>query len=872
MEQGPPLAFGVAFDLCMKFLTFDVGVAMSLFKKSGSPFPHFNFAFSLVNNFALRDLKDSLVERVNNAYEWFRNQCRKLWIPLKQICLAASWLIKKLFNWLLDALFDIFVFYHLKISIPDITQIFSGGDWPSFALKFKLIGIMFDIRVDLGKVLKKLFDLLVKAFKAIGSFFSKIGQAIGNWFSSIKGSLSVKIRRCRCWLNGCEDRKRCNVPLCVSRRRWGGWGKCKSILCKCRLWKEKKNVFCGIDFSVSRRRAPSPDRYIVPTPAPGFGAPTPVPTQQAEPLEPLDEAEEHLEEQQHAFVNEQVAARRRRADLVKFVCHPNCKKGFWTESDPCAGEGFCVDKTGFCTSSVDACAAGFPCSGCKLVFLPLTVTAPPITQPGACPKVCQMGDYSVTSPCRGCISSRGTCLTSAAQLTTCVERIGTVCSACLGITEAAAAAAAALEPTLAQKIQALNDESNAGSGTCPDGSEAKCVLGSTTGRCGPDVDILEPGICTRGNIHGDARFDITAPNLTPARGGIDASMLSGTTNGQNLDVLNAASPNFKDEANDLQAVRTAQITGNTVAQELRAVKAWDDDTWFEPSDPTQNAAFDAGENDAGLDSNGRRIVAGGWSAWGAAGACSRSCTLFGSTICGTQHRYRSCTNPAPSVSNPPGASCVGSASASKTCNCAVVCPTPAPTRYPTPSVPSPTRRPTPAPTRYPTPAKAAYIRRRRAPTSSPTPPPTRTPTPAGPPPTKYPTRAPTSSPTPSPTMSPTPAPTSSPTPVPCGWGKAGAHGYGGSSSSACGCNPGQGFRRYQPYFGDQRRRRRRTPTNVTPARYYCHTDRSFSDSRRRGVQVYRRRRTSRRRGTFSPGRRLEEEEGTFDGEQAKTSV
>jgi hypothetical protein len=277
MEQGPPLAFGVAFDLCMKFLTFDVGVAMSLFKKSGSAFPHFSFAFSLVNNYALRDLKDSLVERVNNAYEWFRNQCRKLWFPLKQVCLAASWLVKKLFTWLLDALFDIFVFYHLKIMIPDVTQIFSGGDWPSFELKFKLIGIMFDIRIDLGKVLKQLVKLLISAFKAIGSFFSKIGQAIGNWFSSIKSKLSVTTKSCRCLLNGCENRKACNVPLCKRRRRWGGWGKCKSILCKCLQWKSKKNILCGFDFSTRRRRAGGIPTPPPPTPLPGMTQPTPPP-------------------------------------------------------------------------------------------------------------------------------------------------------------------------------------------------------------------------------------------------------------------------------------------------------------------------------------------------------------------------------------------------------------------------------------------------------------------------------------------------------------------------------------------------------------------------------------------------------------------
>ena len=98
------------------------------------------------------------------------------------------------------------------------------------------------------------------------------------------------------------------------------------------------------------------------------------------------------------------------------------------------------------------------------------------------------------------------------------------------------------------------------------------------------------------------------------------------------------------------------------------------------------------------------------------------------------------------------------------------------------------------------------------------------------------------------------------------------------ATGACACNPGQGFRRYQSAFADTRRRRRRRPTYQTAAFYYCHTDASFSDSRRRGVLgiSFRRRRNSRRRGKFTNvnTRRLEEEEGTFDelDEQAKTSM
>jgi predicted chitinase len=275
MNQGPPIAFGVAYAIDMVFLGFDL-MAEMMFSVSNYV-PSFSMKFSLTNNGALADLRKGIEKKVENAYNWFKSKCKQLWFPLDKICAAAAWLVKKLFDWLISALFDIFVFYHLKVDIPDISQIFSGGSWPSMALKFKIIGIMIDININLGNILGALWNLLVQAFEAVQNFVGFIQDAISNWFSNIKDVISIEIKSCRNWTNGCENRKKCDVPFCKRRRRWGGWGKCKSILCKCLQWKKKKNILCGFDFSERRRRAGGIPTPPPPTPLPGMTQPTPPP-------------------------------------------------------------------------------------------------------------------------------------------------------------------------------------------------------------------------------------------------------------------------------------------------------------------------------------------------------------------------------------------------------------------------------------------------------------------------------------------------------------------------------------------------------------------------------------------------------------------
>ena len=278
MSQGPPIAFGVAFDLDMSFLGFRISAGMAHFTVPGSPLPHLSLDFGIAATAAVADLRAALLRRVQSAYDWFARQCRKLG-AFSVICSAAAWLVKKLFDWLLDDLFDLFAFHHLKVRVPDVAKLFAGGRWPSFALKFALLGVVFDLKIDVGALGKNggLRTILEGAFEQITAVGKKVYEAIGRWFSRAKGAVRITRKSCRTPLNGCERRGKCSVPFCSRRRRLSGVGKCKSIFCKCELHRERKNILCGIDFNTRRRRAPRAARPREPTPSPGFVMPAALP-------------------------------------------------------------------------------------------------------------------------------------------------------------------------------------------------------------------------------------------------------------------------------------------------------------------------------------------------------------------------------------------------------------------------------------------------------------------------------------------------------------------------------------------------------------------------------------------------------------------
>jgi hypothetical protein len=758
-HQGPMLSFGVEYDLDMTFLGFDVMSTLRL-TMSNSYLPKFRFFFGIYNNGALAELRASIQQKVDNAYNWFKSKCKTLWTPLDLICAAVAWLIHKLFDWLLIALFDIFVFYHFEIDVPSITTILTGGGWPKFALKFSLIGIMFDINIDIGNIINALKDILVQAFNNVVSFLGKIKDAISAWFSNIKNVISITTNSCRCWLNGCEERKSCKLPLCKRRRRWGGWGYCKSILCGCKQWKKKKNIFCGIDFSVRRRRSgvptpppPTPQPGVtMPTPAPppsplvgpcdtgspcanhphavgstchnsgpssyicmcppgqeeipgppcgraaygigigrgqfkadpapstyaharrltpadivggpgggGVGVgpggggpaglsrrrrlapvtsyptayptnapaptsshrrrisvlpvghtlaqvyvpPTPAPTicgrptcgvrSPTPPLGTYDTAAQTAEAAAKAEAAAANSARRRRADLAALTCHGDCTTGFWSEANPCAGPGTCVTPDGFCSTDIVECATGNDCSTCPLLFA-VPTPAPPTPDPHYCPPSCRLGAPEITplKPCMGCMTKRGSC---EALTPSCLANLGYDCHACNPMTDAAWAAEIATEKTPAQKLQDFNDIHNAGTGNCTDGSEAVCVVGSATAHCGGNLTVLETNRCTLGITSGTAKYNVVAQPWALPSGVPQSDMDIASQDGSNYGTVMQADPNLKNEINAIEAIRTVNITHNTLAEELAAVKAYDDDaiTIEEPAPSNQLASLALGE-------------------------------------------------------------------------------------------------------------------------------------------------------------------------------------------------------------------------------------------------------------------------------------
>jgi hypothetical protein len=250
MGVGPQLGMGMVFALGMEFLTLDVVAEMRLGQTRGI-LPSFDLKISIVGTDAMQNLKNSLYQKVKETKEFFRSQCKKLWYPLNLVCAAAGWLVDKLFNWLLAALFNIFVFFHLKVNVPDISKIFSGGAWPSFALKFSLIGVMFDIQVDLKKVLGALWLLLKQAFSALVEFVGKVHEAIMKWFSSVTDSIKLIKKSCKHWTNGCKTWNK--------TERWYKWWTW-SILCE--EFHTAENSLCGIDIRRKDRRHTSPTYQV----------------------------------------------------------------------------------------------------------------------------------------------------------------------------------------------------------------------------------------------------------------------------------------------------------------------------------------------------------------------------------------------------------------------------------------------------------------------------------------------------------------------------------------------------------------------------------------------------------------------------------
>jgi len=254
-------------------------------------------------------------------------------------------------------------------------------------------------------------------------------------------------------------------------------------------------------------------------------------------------------------------------------------------------------------------------------------------------------------------------------------------------------------------------------------------------------------------------------------GGNSSDMDFASQNGNNYATLLQAKPNLRHELNDLQALKTAALTGNTYSEELTAVRSHDDDVWVEkPAEPFQDGALALGQGNQNMLTDAMIAATADDDArtsppsppTPAPDHCAISppvCSLqphpVGSTCTNTGSTF-TCTCPAGLVATPP-VSCGGTAP------------------------------PSPPVSRRLEDAQQRMMQRMQRGAAGPYSAEgleetfegslqtkytgynlTSAPTPA--PPTPSPTNAPTSAPTPMPTSAPTPAPTSGPTPAPpCGW-------------------------------------------------------------------------------------------------------
>ena len=130
--------------------------------------------------------------------------------------------------------------------MPDLTGIATGGEWPSFALKIKMLGVMIDIDLNLGKLLGALKDMLMKALKQCAAFFAKLWEGIKAWFVNLINSIHITIKTCRKLTCGVEEWNSCTHIGCVCKscrhKRFGcdQWSNCQAKDCGCNACRHAK--------------------------------------------------------------------------------------------------------------------------------------------------------------------------------------------------------------------------------------------------------------------------------------------------------------------------------------------------------------------------------------------------------------------------------------------------------------------------------------------------------------------------------------------------------------------------------------------------------------------------------------------------------
>jgi len=237
MDVSPVLQQGIMWDLDATWLGFAVIYKMTFFKKEGSLLPAFTLFLEVSNNGFINELMDSIRTKVNGAMDTFVELCDPIPI-VNLLCRAASSVVQLLFTVLVDGLFAAFVFYYFKVDVPDLTEIATGGDWPSFALKIQLLGIMIDIEINLGKVLGGISDLLLNALQAAADFFTYLWEGITGWFSNIANSISITVASCRTLTCGIETYNSCESMACPCKS-------CRNEVFGCDQHRQCQTYGCG---------------------------------------------------------------------------------------------------------------------------------------------------------------------------------------------------------------------------------------------------------------------------------------------------------------------------------------------------------------------------------------------------------------------------------------------------------------------------------------------------------------------------------------------------------------------------------------------------------------------------------------------------
>jgi hypothetical protein len=204
MGVGDAMTAGIKWHLDAEWLGFAVVYKMA-FVKSASRIPNFEFFLSITNEGFTTTLQSTITSKFNALKNFFVDTCARLGGVMHQICKGLAFLVTKIFNIFMGIIFNVFVFHHLKVNVPNLSALFTGGDWPSFALKFEILGVTIDINIDLGKLAGALAGMLLNALNQVGAFLVKLKQGLTDWLGGIVSRVRITTNSKAAWPCSCNQ-------------------------------------------------------------------------------------------------------------------------------------------------------------------------------------------------------------------------------------------------------------------------------------------------------------------------------------------------------------------------------------------------------------------------------------------------------------------------------------------------------------------------------------------------------------------------------------------------------------------------------------------------------------------------------------------